>query len=124
VLGSNPDHDRTIEGHVREIFDFDSGNSLFKVEAAKTVFPFLTMKTTDGLPIEQSKRVIFAFSDPGGNFAGATIHIAIEESKWKVEAATGRAVLKDQDGWYRAPLGIELALVPVPEPVVAAREIP
>jgi len=124
VLGSNPDHDRTIEGHVREIFDFDSGNSLFKVEAAKTVFPFLTMKTTDGLPIEQSKRVIFAFSDPGGNFAGATIHIAIEESKWKVEAATGRAVLKDQDGWYRAPLGIELALVPVSEPVVAARGIP
>jgi len=113
VLGSNPNRDRTIEGHVREIFDFDSGNSLFKVEAAQTVFPFLTMKTTDGLPIEQSQQVIFGFSDPGGNFTGSTISFTVEESKWKVEeAATGRAVPKDQEGWYRAPLGIELALVP------------
>ena len=113
VLGSNPDRDRAIEGHVREIFDFDSGNSLFKVETTKTVFPVLTMKTTDGLPIEQSRRVIFSFSDPGGNFAGSTIPFRFEEGKWKVEvAATGRAVRKDSDGWYRAALGTELALVP------------
>jgi hypothetical protein len=113
VLGSNPDRDRAIAGHVREIFDFDTGNSLFKVETIKTVFPLLTMKTTDGLPIEQSRRVIFNFSDPGGNFTGSTIPFRFEEGKWKVEVvATGRAVRKDSDGWYRAPLGTELALVP------------
>ncbi len=113
VLGSNPDRDRAIAGHVREIFDFNSGNSLFKVETIKTVFPVLTMKTTDGLPIEQSRRVIFSFSDPSGNFAGSTISFRFEEGKWKVEvAATGRAVRKDSDGWYRVPLGTELALVP------------
>ncbi len=112
VLGSNPDRDRTVAGHVREIFDFDSGNSLFKVEATKTVFPFLKMKTADGLPIEQSRRVIFSFSDSGGNFAGSTIPFTIAESKWKVEAAAaGNALPKDQDGWYQASLGVELALV-------------
>jgi len=113
VLGSNPDRDRAVEGHVREIFNFDSGDSLFKVEATKPVFPFLTMKTTDGLPIEQSRRVIFGFSDPGGNFARSTIPFTIADSKWKVEAvATGRAVPKDREGRYRAAPGIELALVP------------
>ncbi len=122
VLGSNPDRDRIIEGHVREIFDFDSGDSLFKVEATKPAFPFLKMKTTDGLPIGQSRRVVFGFSDPGGNFAGSTIPFAINESKWKIEdAATRRAVPKDQDGWYRAPLGMELALVPAAETPVGAR---
>jgi hypothetical protein len=113
VLGSNPDRDQAIAGHVREIFDFDSGDSLFKVETTKTVFPFLTMKTADGLPIEQSRRVIFSFSDPGGNFAGSTIPFRFEERKWKVEvAATGRAVPKDPEGWYRVTFGTELVLVP------------
>ncbi len=112
VLGSNPDRDRAIDGHVREIFDFNSGDSLFKVEATKTVFPFLKMKTADGLPIEQSERVIFSFTDPGGNFAGSTIPFTVAESRWKVETTAGRAVPKDQDGWYRAPLGVELVLVP------------
>src|SRR5579859_273576 len=113
VLGSNPDRDRAVEGHVREIFDFDSGASLFKVEATRTVFPVLTMKTADGLPIGQSRRVLFSFSDPGGNFAGSTIPFRIEAGKWKVEAAaTGRTVPKDSDGWHRAELGVELALVP------------
>jgi hypothetical protein len=116
VLGSNPDRDRTIEGHVREIFDFDSGNRLFQVETIKTVFPVLKMKTTDGLPIEQSHRVIFSFSDPGGNFTASTIPFTIDESKWKVEAAaTGEAIPVDREGWYQAPLGIELALVPAAE---------
>jgi len=119
VLGSNPDRDRTIEGHVREIFDFASGNRLFQVEAIKTVFPVLNMKTTDGLPIEQSHRVIFSFSDPAGNFTASTIPFTIDESKWKVEdAATGHAVPTDRDGWYRVPLTVELALVPVVAPPV------
>ena len=113
VVGSNPDRDRTIAGHVREIFDFDSGNSLFKVETTRTVFPFLAMKATDGLPIEQSRRVIFSFSDPGGNFAGSTIPFRFEAGKWQVEVeATGRVLAQEQGGWYRAPLGTELALVP------------
>jgi len=116
VLGSNPDRDRTIEGHVREIFDLASGNSLFQVEAIKTVFPLLKMKTTDDLPIEQSHRVIFSFSDPGGNFTTSTIPFTIDETKWQVkEAATGRAVPADRDGWHRAPLAVELALVPLAE---------
>jgi hypothetical protein len=116
VLGSNPDRDRTIEGHVREIFDLASGNSLFQVEAIKTVFPLLKMKTTDDLPIEQSHRVIFSFSDPGGNFTTSTIPFTIDETKWQVkEAATGHAVPADRDGWHRAPLAVELALVPLAE---------
>ncbi|HUA38564.1 MAG TPA: trehalase family glycosidase [Candidatus Sulfopaludibacter sp.] len=113
VLGSNPDRDRTIAGHVREIFDFDSGDSLFKVETTKTVFPFLAMSAADGLPIEQSRRVLFTFSDPGGNFAGSAIPFRFEAGRWQVEiAATGHAVPKESDGWYHAPLNTELALVP------------
>ena len=124
VLGSNPDRDRIIEGHVREIFDFDSGDTLFKVEATKTVFPFLTMKTADGLPIEHSKRVSFTFSDPGGNFAGSTIAFTVSENRWRVTTAKGRTVPKDQNGWYRAPLNTELALILITEKPVAAKGIP
>jgi hypothetical protein len=113
VLGSNPDRDRTIQGHVREVFDFDSGDSLFRVATTKTVFPLLKMKSTDDLPIEHSRRVRFSFSDPGGNFAKSAIPFRIDEGKWKVKtAAQGGAVSQDQDGWYRAPLNVELFLVP------------
>ena len=113
VLGSNPDRDRTIQGHVREIYDFETGDSLFRVETTKSVFPLLKMKTADGLPIQQSQRVVFSFSDPGGNFANSTIPFRVEEGKWQVQvAATGRAVAKEKDGWYRAPLEVELVLVP------------
>jgi hypothetical protein len=71
------------------------------------------------LPIEQSHRVIFSFSDPGGNFTASNIPFTIDESKWKVESAsTGHAISADRDGWYRIPLGIELALVPAGETFV------
>ena len=113
VIGSNPERDRTIQGHVREIYDFETGNSLFRVETTKPVFPLLKMKSTDGLPIQQSRRVRFSFSDPGGNFAKSTISFQMDEGRWKVETAvTGRALSKDQDGWYRVPLDVELVLVP------------
>jgi hypothetical protein len=116
VVGSNPDRDRVIQGHVREIFDFETGNSLFKVETTKTVFPVLKMKTADGFPIERSQRVIFTFSDPGGNFVKSTIPFRVEEKKWKVQiASTGRAVSRGQEGWYHVPLEVELALVPLGE---------
>ena len=60
------------------------------------------MKTADGLPIGQSRGVRFSFSDPGGNFVKSTIPFRIDEDKWKVQvAATGRAVPKDRNGWYR-----------------------
>ncbi len=125
VLGSNPDRDRTIAGHVREIYDFNSGDSLFKVETTKRVFPVLTMKTTDGLPIEQSQRVIFNFSDPGDNFAGSTIPFKLKESKWKVQVkATGRTVPTDSDGWYRARLDTDLVLVPRVETARRAQGTP
>jgi hypothetical protein len=77
------------------------------------VFPVLKMKTADGLPIGRSQRVLFTFSDPGGNFVRSTIPFRIEEGKWQAPAAaTGRAVPKGRDGWYRAPLDTELVLVP------------
>ncbi|HTQ52218.1 MAG TPA: trehalase family glycosidase [Candidatus Acidoferrales bacterium] len=113
VVGSNPDRDRAIQGHVREIFDFTTGSSLFQVETTKTVFPVLNMKTADGLPIGQSRRVLFSFSDPGGNFVKSTIPFRVDEGKWKVQvAATGRAVPKEKDGWYHVPLDVELVLAP------------
>ena len=113
VIGSNPERDRVIQGHVREIFDFETGDSLFKVETTKTVFPVLKMKTADGLPIERSQRVVFSFSDPGGNFVKSTIPFRMAEDRWKVQvAATGRAVPRGEDGWYHVPLAVELALVP------------
>lgn len=113
VIGSNPDRDRTIQGHVREIFNFETDDSLFRVETTKTVFPVLKMKTADGLPIGQSQRVLFSFSDPGGNFVKSEIPFKVEEAKWKVQvAATGRVVPKEHDGWYHVPLEVELALVP------------
>ncbi|MGP8020029.1 MAG: MGH1-like glycoside hydrolase domain-containing protein, partial [Limisphaerales bacterium] len=62
VLGSNPDRDRAIAGHVREIFDFNSGNSLFKVETIKTVFPVLTMKITRRLCSIGKPSVVFMVS--------------------------------------------------------------
>ena len=113
VLGSDPDRDRSIEGHVREIFDFSDGNSLFRVETVKTVFPVLTMKTADDRPIEQSRRVLFRFSDPGGNFKDSTVPFRFDESKWKLElTTTRRAESKDHEGWFQAPIGVEMALVP------------
>ena len=113
VVGANPERDRRIEGHVREIFDFDSGNSLFRVEAVKTVFPVLKMKTADGLPINQSKKVEFSFSDPAGNFDRSEIPFAIDETRWKVvSASTGHELTKGEDGLYKVPIGTKLTLVP------------
>ena len=113
VLGSNPERDRRIEGHVREIFDFNSGNSLFKVETIKTVFPVLIMETADRLPIGQSRRVLFRFCDPGGNFKSSPVSFRFDESKWKAEMVrTNKALPKNQDGWCEASIGVEMALVP------------
>ena len=118
VIGSNPERDQVIQGHVREIFDFETGDSLFKVQTPKTVFPLLNMKTADGLPIGRSQRVVFSFSDPGGNFVNSTIPFRMAEDRWKVQvAATGRAVPRREDGWYHVPLAVELALLPRSESV-------
>jgi len=103
-----------IEGHVREIFDFDSGNSLFRVETTKSVFPILKMKTADGLPINQSKKVEFGFFDPSGNFSQSQVLFAIDETKWKVaSASSGRDMAKGEEGLYKALLGTKLILLPV-----------
>jgi len=113
VVGTNPERDRRIEGHVREIFDFDSGNSLFRVEPIKTVFPVLKMNTADGLPINQSRRVEFSFSDPAGNFDQSEIPFAIDGSRWKLmSASSGHELTKGEDGLYRASIGTKLTLVP------------
>src|SRR5208282_5171797 len=84
TLGTNPERDRTINGHVREIFDFDSGNSLFRVVTVKSVFPLLRMTAADNLPINQSSKVEFSFSDPGNNFAGSTVAFSVDQNHWPV----------------------------------------
>jgi len=113
VVGTDRERDQRIEGHVREIFDFASGNSLFRVELTKTVFPVLTMTTADEQPINQSKEVEFSFSDPAGNFGQSGIPFAIDETRWKVlDASTGHDLTKGEDGFCRAMIGAKLTLVP------------
>lgn len=113
VVGTNPERDRRIEGHVREIFDFASGNSLFRVESMKTVFPVLKMATADGLPINRSEKVEFSFSDPAGNFGRSMIPFAIDDTRWQVaDATSGQELAKGKDGLYPVPIGSKLTLAP------------
>jgi Trehalase len=113
MLGTNPERDRAINGHLREIFDFKSGKSLFRVKTIKTVFPLLRMTSADGLPIDQSAKVEFSFSDPAANFAGATIDFSADPSRWSVIEKTKDVPLKpDANGYYYATLGTELMLIP------------
>ena len=113
MLGTNPERDRAINGHLREIFDFESGKSLFRVKTVKSVFPLLRMTSADNLPINQSARVEFSFSDPAGNFAGSTIFFSADPGRWSVmEKAKGIPLKPDAGGYYHAALGAELMLVP------------
>jgi len=103
VLGTNPERDRAVNGHVRELFDFATGHSLFRIEATKPVFPVLAMHSTDNLPILQSHRVEFLFTDPAGNFAAAPIRFSIDAARWNiVDAATGRVLDRDSSGSFSA----------------------
>jgi hypothetical protein len=112
VLGANPERDGAVNGHVRELFDFATGRSLFRVEATKTVFPVLAMRSMDNAPIQQSRRVEFAFSDPAGNFAGAPIRFSVDEARWNVvDASTGRTPDRDSSGCYSAPQGRQFLLL-------------
>jgi hypothetical protein len=112
MLGTNPERDRAINGYVREIFDFDSGKSLFRVETVKSVFPLLRMTSTDNLPINKSAKVEFSFSDPAGNFAGSTISFSADPSRWAViEKAKGIPLKPNAGGYYHAALGAELMLI-------------
>ncbi len=113
ILGANPDRDRAINGHLREIYDFESGKSLFRVKTVKSVFPLLRMTSADNRPINRSARVEFSFSDPAGNFAGSTIAFSADPRHWSVmESATGVRLQPDADGYYHATLGEELELIP------------
>jgi hypothetical protein len=112
TLGTNPERDRTINGHIREIFDYDSGNSLFRVVTVKSVFPLLRMTTADNLPINCSSKVEFSFSDPGGNFAGSTVAFCVAQNHWSgVANETGVPLQQGADGYYHAPFGVELMLI-------------
>jgi len=112
MLGTNPERDRAINGYVREIFDFDSGKSLFRVKTVKSVFPLLRMTSADNQPINKSAKVEFSFSDPAGNFTGSTIFFSVDPSRWAVmEKAKGVPLKPDADGYYRAALGAELMLM-------------
>ncbi|MGO9588087.1 MAG: MGH1-like glycoside hydrolase domain-containing protein [Limisphaerales bacterium] len=113
VLGTNPERDRAINGHLREVFDFESGKSLFRVKTVKSVFPLLRMASADSLPINQSAKVEFSFSDPAGNFAGSTIAFSADPGRWSVmEKAKGVPLKPDAGGYYHAALGAELVLIP------------
>jgi hypothetical protein len=129
VVGAIPERDRVIRGHVREVYDFRSGRSLFRVESGKTVFPVLNMSAQDGQPIEASGRVGFHFSDPEGNFrsmavdhfVATTVAFAFDESRWRVRDAKGGAgLLRGPDGWYSADIGRQFVLERVAEPAGAA----
>ncbi|MGH7996603.1 MAG: MGH1-like glycoside hydrolase domain-containing protein [Opitutaceae bacterium] len=114
VLGANPARDGSVDGAVREIYSFADDRRLFRVYPGKTVFPRLHMESTDGRPIERSRRVEFTFTDPAGNFPGASIAFAFDETKWRiVRADTGAPLRADADGLYRTRLGSRLALLPV-----------
>ena len=113
VIGANPARDRSVDGHVREIFDFKSGRSLFRVATVARVFPVLHMRSADGRPIESSTDVDFRFEDPAGNFAAESIAFTADVSRWSVlDAATGHRLAVDPQGGYRAALGERLRLVP------------
>jgi hypothetical protein len=112
MLGTNPERDRAINGHLREIFDFESGKSLFRVKTVKSVFPLLRMASADNLPINKSAKVEFSFSDPAGNFIGSTIFFSVDPSRWSVmEKANGVPLKPDAGGYYHAALGTELMLM-------------
>jgi hypothetical protein len=113
VVGSNEERDKAIDGHIREIFDFATGRSLFRVETAGPVFPVLKMSAEDGLPIDRSQRVGFVFSDAAGNFADTQVAFSIDANKWRVvEASGGRAFSPDEAGIFHIPIGTQLVLNP------------
>jgi Trehalase len=113
MLGTNPERDRAINGHLREIFDFESGKSLFRVKTVKSVFPLLQMMAVDGRPINRSARVEFSFSDPAGNFADSTITFSANAGRWSVQEKTNAIPLRpDAEDYYHAALGEEFLLVP------------
>lgn len=113
MLGTNPERDRAINGYLREVFDFESGKSLFRVKTVKSVFPLLRMTSADNLPINKSAKVEFSFSDPAGNFAGSTIFFSADPSRWSVmEKAKGVPLKPNAGGYYHAVLGAELMLIP------------
>jgi hypothetical protein len=113
MLGTNPERDRAIKGHLREIFDFGSGRSLFRVRTIKSVFPLLHMVSADRQPIERSTRVEFSFSDPAGNFTGLAIEFSADPDRWSVIGkAQGIALKPDADGYYHTTIGAALMLVP------------
>ena len=112
MLGTNPERDRAINGYLREVFDFESGKSLFRVKTVKSVFPLLRMTSADNLPINKSAKVEFSFSDPAGNFAGSTIFFSADPSRWSVMEKTKGVPLKpNAGGYYHAALGAELMLI-------------
>ena len=103
VLGANLERDRAVHGHIRELFDFATGRSVFRVEASKPVFPVLALRSTDGVPILQSRRIEFSFLDPAGNFADAPIRFSLDAARWNlVDAATGRVLDRDSSGSFSA----------------------
>ncbi len=112
VLGTNARLDSKINGHLREIYEFQSGRSLFRVKTIKTVFPYLQMASMDSLPIEKSTRVKFGFSDPAGNFGGCSIFFSADPALWSVFNVTRNIILKpDVEGYYKVDIGEQLMLI-------------
>ncbi len=113
VLGTNNVRDRSIKGHIREIYDFGSRNSLFRIKTLKSVFPLLQMNSADNLPINQSAKVEFSFSDPAGNFVGSIIAFSADPGRWSVLEKTKNIIIKpESDGFYHVELNEKLLLIP------------
>jgi len=113
VVGSDSARDQAIDGHVREIYAFATGRSLFRVRITGNVFPELRMKAADGRPIDASQRVEFTFLDPAGNSADKAIAFSIDDAKWKVvRDSDGVALSSDSSGCYHVALGTKLILHP------------
>jgi hypothetical protein len=113
VVGTNGGRDMAIDGHIREIYSFATGRSIFRVWPAGPVFPELRMNSADGLSIDASRRVEFVFTDPAGNFANRPIAFSIDRAKWKaVRGSDGAALPVGEDGECHVALGSSVILLP------------
>lgn len=112
MLGTNSERDRLIDGHVREVFDFATGKSLFHIKPSKSGFPVLRMTSTDNLPIDRSAKVEFMFSDPAGNFTGSSVYFFADPIRWSVMDKVNHVTLKpNAEGYYNVALDTQFMLV-------------
>jgi hypothetical protein len=113
VVGSDAGRDMAVDGHVREMYAFDTGRSIFRVWPSGPVFPELRMNSADGLPIGASSRVEFAFLDTAGSLGGRPVAFSVDRAKWEAFGASdGAALPADGSGLYHVAAGSVVVLRP------------